>query len=90
VIIVITNKDKSESSGRNEIIVSHGINVETGQVVILPTATPEQIGAIFDEEIGEYVLPFNRPATGGYLTQPRQSIPVKPGDSRALRRGINP
>lgn len=45
-------------TGRKEFVVSHGINEDTGQAVILPNQRPSQFGgAYFDQEIGEWVLP---------------------------------
>lgn len=43
-------------TGRKEFVVSHGVDSETGQNVILPTEDPRRLGAIFDSSIGEWVL----------------------------------
>lgn len=59
MIIVIVTHERNERTGRQERIVSHGVDDHTGQTVILPCETPERIGAIFHREIGEYVLPDN-------------------------------
>jgi hypothetical protein len=57
MIIVITVKEKNQRTGQEKLVVSHGIDEYTGKSVILPCEPPERIGAKFDQEIGEYVLP---------------------------------
>lgn len=57
MIIVITCKARNFRTGREELIVSHGVDEDTGKTVILPCETPESIGATFDPELREYVLP---------------------------------
>ena len=59
MVIVITTKERSEQTGAIEIIASHGVDSETNKTVILPCSTPERLGAVFDKELGEYVLPSN-------------------------------
>lgn len=61
MIIVITNKEKNERTGLDEVIVSHGIDLATGKVIILPCATPSRIGATYDAGVGEYVLREDHP-----------------------------
>ena len=39
-----------------EFVVSHGINPETDEMVILPCEHPSRLGAVFNNEIGEYVI----------------------------------
>lgn len=56
MIIVIAFKEKNQRTGREELVVSHGIDEHTGKTVILPCEPPERIGAKFNAEIGEYVL----------------------------------
>ena len=43
-------------TGKKEFYVSHGINAETGEKVILPNEHPRSIGAIFDVEMEEWIL----------------------------------
>lgn len=57
MIIVITTKEQNKKTGRTEIICSHGIDSATNKPVVLPYDSPEVLGAFFDHEIGEYVLP---------------------------------
>lgn len=54
--MIIVETFLSEETGRKEILVSHGVNTETGKIVTMPNLTPKQIGAVFDEKIGYYVL----------------------------------
>lgn len=56
MIIVIVTKERNPRTGRTEEIVSHGVDADTGKPVILPCESPQAIGAVFDSEIGEYVL----------------------------------
>jgi len=56
MILVITHKERNKRTGQMETIVSHGIDLETDQPVILPNETPQSIGAVFDREYGEFVL----------------------------------
>lgn len=60
MIIVITELETNPRTGRMERVVSHGVDTRTDRVVVLPPLQPEQIGAIFDQESGEYVLPESR------------------------------
>lgn len=60
MIIVIANTEKNQKTGRDQIIVSHGIDSDTGRNVILPQETPERLGAVFDPSLGEYILPSQR------------------------------
>jgi hypothetical protein len=56
MILVITIKEVNEKSGNLELIVSHGVNLVTDEIVILQQVHPSLIGAIFDYKLGEYVL----------------------------------
>lgn len=56
MIIVIVTKERNPRTGRMEEIVSHGVDADTGKTVILSCESPQAIGAVFDSEIGEYVL----------------------------------
>lgn len=56
MIIVVTYMETNERNGRLERFASHGINTDTDKIVTLPQVDPEQLGARFDPEIGEYVL----------------------------------
>lgn len=57
MIIVVTQTELNEDTGRMERIVSHGFDTLTGKAVILPSMKPEEIGALFDRQRGEFVLP---------------------------------
>jgi hypothetical protein len=43
-------------TGEKEFLVSHGINEDTGNIVITSQDHPKDLGAIFDKEILAYVL----------------------------------
>jgi len=42
--------------GKKELLVDYGIDLETGQTVVLPNITPKEIGAVFDVTYNEYIL----------------------------------
>lgn len=56
MIIVITSKERNARTGRDEEVVSHGIDATTGKTVIMSCDPIERIGARFDPELREYVL----------------------------------
>ena len=44
-------------TGEKEFGVSHGVDMITGQSVVLPCVSrPESLGAKFDQNIGEWVI----------------------------------
>ena len=44
-------------TGEKEFGVSHGIDMNTDQIVILPSVSrPELLGAKFDQQLGEWVI----------------------------------
>lgn len=47
---------QGRDTGKKEYLASHGVDVDTGRNVILSSESPEKLGAIFDFEIGEWVL----------------------------------
>lgn len=69
MIVVVTTKEKNERTGREELIVSHGVDVDTGRMVILPCEPPQSLGATFDENLGEYVL--ESPSKDSAASRPR-------------------
>ena len=52
MVIVVTYFDKR----LQKTIVSHGVEVETGKVVIMSPHTPKECGATWDQQLGEWVL----------------------------------
>ncbi|OGT88585.1 MAG: hypothetical protein A2286_02685 [Gammaproteobacteria bacterium RIFOXYA12_FULL_61_12] len=64
VILVITHTERNSRTGRKEIVASHGIDPDTGMMAILPSEPPEKLGAVFDLEIGEFVI-WDTPSRGG-------------------------
>lgn len=55
MIHVIVLKEKNEKTGRVEEIVSHGVDSETMQNIILPQVSPREVGAVYDQDHG-YIL----------------------------------
>jgi hypothetical protein len=56
MIIVITTREKNPKTGRIEIIVSHGVESGSLKNIVLPNETPASIGAVYDSDLGEYIL----------------------------------
>lgn len=56
MILLVTMREFCERTKRNKLVVSHGINVYTDERVILSEGTPEELGAVFDSELREYVI----------------------------------
>lgn len=56
MIVVIVTKETNPRTGRNQSIVSHGVDLDTGNTVILPAEAPESIGAVLHPQLGEFVL----------------------------------
>lgn len=57
MIVVIVDRCHNARTGKSELIVSHGVDQETGQTHVLPNVHPHELGATMDEELGEYVMP---------------------------------
>lgn len=62
-IILITEMETDPKTGRERLIVSHGINTRTDRVVILPNEPPTTLGATIDPVTGEWTLDDEEPAT---------------------------
>lgn len=43
-------------TGRQELLVSHGIDAATDKSVTLPCEPPAALGGVFDSAMGEWVL----------------------------------
>jgi hypothetical protein len=58
MIIVITSRERNEYTGKMETVVSHGIDLnDNDRIIVLPQERdPSLIGAVFDMDVGEYVL----------------------------------
>jgi hypothetical protein len=56
MIVVIAVRELNETTQRYEDIVSHGVDADTLDVVVLPQELLCEIGAEFNRELGEYVL----------------------------------
>lgn len=39
-----------------EFLVSHGVDTNTGELIILPNIPPHELGCEFDINLGEYIL----------------------------------
>lgn len=55
MIIVIVQTERNPKTGRLEKIVYHGVN-ENGETIIMPNEPPDVVGAVYDPDIGEYVI----------------------------------
>jgi hypothetical protein len=70
MIIVIVHTEHNEKTGRMEQVVSHGIDPDTGKTIVLPQDSPEKIGAVFDHNTGEWLIPA-RSTTPGMASKAR-------------------
>lgn len=57
MIVLITCREINETTGREEIIVSHGMDHKTLRAVVLPCDPLKEFkDAVFSPVLGEYVL----------------------------------
>ena len=58
MIIIMTQKERIGKTNKYEILVSHGINSETDEIIIMPQIPIRNLGGsvIFEPQIGEYVI----------------------------------
>lgn len=54
MIILVTYIENTKYGKR--IRTSHGVDVDTDAIVIMPPEDPLDLGAVFDQSIGEYVI----------------------------------
>lgn len=57
MIVLILTREHSRRTGRKEDIVSHGVDIDTDETVILPPESPLALGAVYNSQLGEWVLP---------------------------------
>lgn len=48
-------------TGETELLTDYAFDEDTGKVVIVPPEHPRTLGAVFDHEIGEWVIPEKKP-----------------------------
>lgn len=80
-IVVITVLEENPKTHRNEIVVSHGIDYSTGKNVVMSGDRPQDIGAVFIQDLGEWVLRADPNETK--LDRAREALP-KPNPSSTL------
>lgn len=56
MIICITTWHVDAKTKRKSLVVSHGVDRETGKQITLPTEHPRELGATFNEELREWVI----------------------------------
>lgn len=56
-IIVVTCFETSGYNKAKKLVASHGVDEDSGKSVCLPGEHPSLLGASFDPEIGEWVIP---------------------------------
>ncbi len=57
MIVIITEKIRNQRTNSVAVVASHRIDLDTFQNVILPSESPESLGAVFSTDLGEWVLP---------------------------------
>jgi hypothetical protein len=55
MVIVFTCLERN-NKGLIVTVVSHGIDADSWKSVPLPQVSPQELGAVFDETLNEYVL----------------------------------
>jgi hypothetical protein len=55
MIVVIANAE-TDPSGNRRLVTSHGVDLVTDRIVILPNEHPAALGAVLDCVLGEYVI----------------------------------
>lgn len=56
MIVLITTLVWNESRNVHELLVSHGIDYNTGKTIILPCDPPHMLGGKFNKDLQEWVL----------------------------------
>lgn len=57
MIIVITHKERIGKTNRHKLLVSHGTNIETDEMIILPQVPVAELpGISYCADIGEYII----------------------------------
>jgi hypothetical protein len=54
-----------QTTGDTELLVSHGVDEDTGKVVILQCVHPRELGAVMDPDLREWVIPAPTQTRGG-------------------------
>lgn len=55
MIQLITVRERNRRTATMETIVSHGVDTENGEVVILPQDPPAALGAVFNTDHGWHI-----------------------------------
>ena len=61
MILVITHREIDKRTGREVVLVSHGVDMDTGRNVVMSQETPRAIGAEWSNDIGGYILSNSEP-----------------------------
>ncbi len=56
MIMVVVNRERNPRTGKLDLVVSHGIDMNTGKNAVLPQEGPAAVGAVMDMVLGEYVI----------------------------------
>ena len=57
MVVVIFTKQRNPRTGQMEQIASHGVDTDTNRAVTLPSISAQELGAVFNRDLTEYVLP---------------------------------
>ena len=55
-MIIIVLCEVKNRSGATEKVASHGIDTITGRQIVLPSEKPQDLGAVFNAEMNEWVI----------------------------------
>lgn len=56
MIIVVTTEIQDKTTRKWEIVADFGVDEATGRNVVLPAVHPSDLGAKYNDDMGEYVM----------------------------------
>jgi hypothetical protein len=63
MIGITTTRERNQTTGRVEDIVDRAFDIRTEKSVVLPLVTPQELGAIYNEDSGLWMLAEGTPKT---------------------------
>lgn len=78
IVVITVSEPDLFNRRRHTLVASHGIDLHTGKSVVLPCEPPETLGAKFDPEMGEWVIPDDDGEKKGYQILPVAGVRKPP------------
>jgi len=57
MIVIIFTKARNPRTGQMEKVAANGVDIDTLRTITLPSVTAQELGAVYDRDLGEYILP---------------------------------